>query len=365
MRVFERMAEMGHEHVAFGYDPDAGYKGIIAIHSTVRGPALGGTRFWNYTSEDEAIIDVLRLARGMTYKAAMAGLDLGGGKAVIIGDPRRTDREALFRAHGRFVETFGGRYITAEDVNTSVSDMDFVQKETRHVTGVHDGSGDPSPVTAYGTYQGMRACALERWGSASLTGKHVAVQGVGHVGYHVCRYLAAEGARLTVTDIEPNKVKRVVDEFGAKAVAPDAIYDVAANIFAPCALGAAINDDTLPRLQFEIVAGAANNQLKEERHGDALHERGILYAPDYVINAGGLINVYGELQHWTAEQSRGQAEHIFDTLGQVFALAREQGLPTYEAADRLAEQRLENTKAARRGGTTAESQAEEVVGSGR
>jgi leucine dehydrogenase len=341
MEFFERITEHSHEQVVFCYEPTAGYKGIIAIHDTTLGPALGGTRFWNYKSDEEALIDVLRLARGMTYKAAVAGLNLGGGKAVIIGDPRTTRREMIFRAHGRFVESLGGRYYTAEDVGTSVEDMDYVGMETEYVTGVVGGSGDPSPVTAFGTYRGIKACAKEKYGSDSLNGMTVAVQGMGHVGYYLCKYLAHEGAKLVVTDIDEARVERVVSEFDAAAVAPDQIYAAEAQVFAPCALGAVVNDDTLPQFRFDIIAGAANNQLAQERHGDQLHKRGILYAPDYVINAGGLINVYGELNDWTSDQAKRKAGEIYDTLIQIFELAKEHELPTYEAADRVAERRIE------------------------
>lgn len=341
MEIFELMGQHDHEQVVFCYEPSSNYRGIIAIHDSTLGPALGGTRFWNYKSDQEALIDVLRLARGMTYKAAVAGLNLGGGKAVIIGDPKTKRREAIFRAHGRFVESLKGRYITAEDVGVSVDDMDFVQMETEHVTGVAGRSGDPSPVTAYGVYRGIKAAAKERYGNDSLEGLTVAVQGLGHVGYHLCANLAAEGAKLIVTDIDEERIQRVVKEFDAESVAPDKIYGVEAQIFAPCALGAAVNDETIPQFKFEIVAGSANNQLAEERHGDELTRRGILYAPDYVINAGGLINVYGELNGWSADQAKRKAGEIYDTLGQLFELAKEQGIATHVAADRLAERRIE------------------------
>ncbi len=341
MDIFEKIREYGHEQVVFWSDPGAAYRGIIAIHDTTLGPALGGTRFWSYRSDLEALVDVLRLSRGMTYKAAAAGLNLGGGKAVIIGDPKTKSREMIFRAHGRAVDSLKGRYITAEDVGTSVEDMDFVQMETTHVSGVAGGLGDPSPVTAWGTYWGIKACARERYGSDSLGRLRVAVQGLGHVGYHLCKDLHAEGARLVVTDIDEARIRRVVEEFGAEAASPDSIYDADAQVFAPCALGAVVNDDTLPRFGFEIIAGAANNQLAEERHGDALEKRGILYAPDYVINAGGLINVYGELNGWTAERAARKAAEIYGTLLGLFELAKDQGLPTYEAADRFAERRIE------------------------
>ena len=341
MNWFDEMREQGHEQVVLCSEPAAGYKGIIAIHNTTLGPALGGTRFWNYATEEEAIVDALRLAKGMTYKAAVAGLNLGGGKSVIIGDPKITRREMIFRAHGRFVDSLKGRYITAEDVGTGVEDMDFVQMETSHVAGIAGRSGDPSPVTAYGTYMGIKAAAKHKYGSDSLSGLTVAVQGMGHVGYYLCEFLHQEGAKLVVTDIDEARVKTVVDKFGAKAVGPDAIYAVDAPIFAPCALGAIVNDKTLPQFKFEIIAGAANNQLAKAHHGDELQKRNILYAPDYVINAGGLINVYGELQGWSSERSKRKAGEIYDTLVDLFDLSKKEGLPTHEAADRLAERRIE------------------------
>jgi leucine dehydrogenase len=286
------------------------------------------------------VTDALRLARGMTYKAAVAGLNLGGGKSVIIGDNKRTDREALFRAHGRFIESLGGRYVTAEDVGTSPADMEHVRLETAHVAGLMGLSGDPSPVTAYGVYMGMKAAAKARWGNDSLSAKTIAVQGAGKVAYYLCRHLHAEGAKIVVTDIDAEKAKRVVDEFGAKAVAPDVIYDQKADIYAPCALGATINDDTLKRLKVEVIAGGANNQLAEPRHGDALEAKGLTYAPDYVINGGGVINVYGELHRWPEERSRKKAGEIYDTITRIFEIAKRDGIPSYRAADRLAEQRI-------------------------
>jgi leucine dehydrogenase len=340
MQLFDMLAEHDHEQLVFCYEPSCGYRGIIAIHNTTLGPALGGTRFWNYASDEEAIIDALRLSRGMTYKASVAGLNLGGGKAVIIGDPKTTRREMIFRAHGRFVESLGGRYITAEDVGTSVSDMDYVNMETEHVSGLPGASGDPSPVTAYGTYQGIKAAARFTFGSDDLGGRTVAVQGLGHVGYYLCHHLADEGARLVVTDIDRERVRRVVDEFGATAVEPEAIYSVEADVYAPSALGATINDVTLPQLKVRIVAGAANNVLAEPRHGDELARRGILYAPDYVINAGGLINVYGEVKGWASEQAMRKAGEIYHTLLHLFERSRSEGIPTYQAADRVAEERI-------------------------
>jgi leucine dehydrogenase len=346
--LFSLLADHEHEQVSAYYDPSTGYRGLIAIHSTVLGPALGGTRFWNYPSDAAALVDCLRLARGMTYKAAVAGLNLGGGKSVIIGDNRTTRREALFRAHGRHVESLKGRYITAEDVGTSTSDMEYIKAETNHVTGLIGRSGDPSPVTAYGVYRGIKACARYRSGADGLAGKSVALQGCGSVGYHLAKLLFAEGVDITCTDIDPQRVKRVVEECGAKTVAPDAIYDVRASIFAPCALGAVINDDTVQRLQVEIVAGAANNQLALDRHGDLLERRGITYAPDYVINGGGLINVNAELHGWAPERARSKAGEIYDTLLRVFEIAREEGIPSYQAADRLAEQRIASIAKVRR-----------------
>ncbi|MFZ5624009.1 MAG: Leu/Phe/Val dehydrogenase [Gemmatimonadota bacterium] len=337
------IATHGHEQVVFNYEPSCGYLGIIAIHDTTLGPALGGTRLWQYASHQDAITDALRLSKGMTYKAAVAGLALGGGKAVIIGDPKRGDREALFRAHGRFIESLGGRYITAEDVGTSPADMEFVRLETTHVAGLLGRSGDPSPVTSFGVYRGMKAAAKVRWGSDSLAGRTVAVQGCGKVAQYLCDYLHEEGARLIVTDIDAEKVKYVVSRTGATAVRPDEIYDQRADIYAPCALGGTINDDTIPRLRVEVVCGAANNQLGEPRHGDELEARGITYAPDYVVNGGGVINVYGELMSWPAERAREKAGQIYDTVLRLFDIAKRDGLPSYLAADRLAEERIAAT----------------------
>ena len=340
MKLFDTIADMGHEQLVLCQDSASGYRGIIAVHSTVLGPALGGTRFWNYASDEEAIVDALRLARGMTYKNAVAGLNLGGGKSVIIGNNKTSDREMIFRAHGRFVESLGGRYITAEDVGTSTADMDYVHMETDYVSGLAGRSGDPSPVTAHGVFRAIQASAKERWGSDDLNARTVAVQGCGHVGYYLSKELHESGAKLIVSDIDPERVKRVVNEFSARAVGSDEIYGVPADIFAPCALGAIINDKTIPQLNVEIVAGAANNQLLEERHGDELESRNIMYAPDYVANAGGVINVYSELAGWTPARSFRKADEIYDTIRKVFEIARTEKIPTYLAADRLAEQRI-------------------------
>lgn len=340
MKLFDTIASMGHEQLVICNDSSAGYRGIIAIHSTTLGPALGGTRFWNYDSDEDAIIDALRLSRGMTYKNAVAGLNLGGGKSVIIGNNKTADREMIFRAHGRFVESLGGRYITAEDVGTSTADMDFVHMETKNVAGLAGRSGDPSPVTAHGVFRAIQASAKERWGSDDLSAKTVSLQGAGHVGYYLAKELHEAGAKLVITDIDVERAKSAVTEFGAKFVSPDDIYGVQADIFAPCALGAVINDKTIPQLRVEIVAGAANNVLLEERHGVALEEKGILYAPDYVANAGGVINVYSELAGWSSARSFRKADEIYDTILKVFAIAKTDKVPTYVAADRLAEQRI-------------------------
>ncbi len=341
MQIFDTMTEMGHEQVVLSQDKSAGYRGIIAIHDTTLGPALGGTRFWNYATDEEAITDALRLARGMTYKNAVAGLNLGGGKSVIIGDNRTANRELIFRAHGRFVESLGGRYVTAEDVGTSTADMDFVHMETDYVAGLANKSGDPSPVTARGVFRAMQASAQVRWGSSDLKGKTVIVQGIGNVGYYLCRELHAVGAKLVVSDIRPEKVEKVVKEFGATSVQGDAIYAVKGDVFAPCALGAVLNDDTIPKLNVEVVCGGANNQLHvPAKHGEAVEKRGILYAPDFVANAGGVINVYSEVAGWTHERALRKADEIFDTTLEIYKIAKEQGILTYLAADKLAEQRI-------------------------
>ena len=317
MKIFDLMSEMGHEQLVLARDAAAGYRGIIAIHSTTLGPALGGTRFWNYDSEEEAIVDALRLARSMTYKAAVAGLNLGGGKSVIIGDNKRTDREMLFRAHGRFVESMAGRYVTAEDVGTSTADMEYIHSETKYVSGLPGASGDPSPVTAHGVFRAIQASAKHRWGSDSLSGRTVAIQGCGHVGYYLAKELHDAGALLVVSDVDAERVKKVVNGFSARGVKPEEIYGAQADIFAPCALGAIINDDTIPKLKVEIVAGAANNQLLEDRHGLALQEKGILFTPDYVANAGGVINVYSELAGWIPARALAKADEIYETVLRV------------------------------------------------
>lgn len=341
MPLFDHPEFDAHEEVVFCHDPDSGLKAIIAIHNTNRGPALGGCRMWPYASEEEALTDALRLSRGMTYKSALANLAYGGGKAVIIGDSHSMKSEALFRAMGRFVESLGGRYAIAEDVGISVGDVEIMAQETSHVAGVRAGGvGDPSPATAYGVYMGIRAAVAHRLGKSSLNGVTVAVQGVGHVGAYLCDYLAKDGAKLIVTDIDEDQVQRIVAEYGARAVAPDAIIGVDADVFAPCALGAVINDDTLSILKAGIVAGSANNQLAEPRHGDALTSRGILYAPDYVINAGGIIIISHEGPAYNEREGFAHVAQIHDTLIEIFKHAEKNGIPTSSAADRLAEARF-------------------------
>jgi leucine dehydrogenase len=340
--VFSQLGDE-FEEVVFLHDPPSGLRAVVAIHSTVLGPALGGTRFFPFQSEEEAVRDVLRLARGMTYKAAAAGLDLGGGKAVIIGDPQRDKSEELLRAYGRFIESLGGRYITAEDVGTSREDMDILRRETRWVTGVSKrlgGSGDPSPVTAFGVFQGLRACAEEALRTSSLEGVRVVVQGVGKVGYHLAKNLTAAGARVTVADVDVDAVARAVNELGVDTVEPEKAHAQECDIFAPCALGAVIRDDTLPELKCHVVAGAANNQLERPEHGDALTDLGILYAPDFVINSGGLMNVADELIGYDRERAMKKVEGIYRTLREVFRRSRLDGVTPATAAARLAEERM-------------------------
>jgi leucine dehydrogenase len=333
-----------HEQVVFCHDSSVKLKTIIAIHSTVLGPSLGGTRMWMYESDNEALTDVLRLSRGMTYKAAVAGLNLGGGKAVIIADPQKDKTPELLKSYGRFVQTLGGKYITAEDVGTSVEDLEIVRSVTRYVTGTKKeggGSGDPSPMTAYGVYRGMKACLKKLTGNDSLTGKTIAVQGAGKVAHYLCCHLAKERAKIFVTDIYPEKAKAIVEETGAQFVKPEEIVTLDVDIVSPCALGAIINDETIPKLRCKIIAGGANNQLADEnKHGHMLVERSILYAPDYVINAGGLINVAHELNGYDAEQAKQQTSRIYDTLLKIFDVAERERIPTFEASNRIAEERI-------------------------
>jgi leucine dehydrogenase len=343
MSVFEHIDGDGYEQIVYCADDHSGLRAIIAIHSTALGPALGGTRFYPYDTEEQALVDVLRLAKGMTYKAAAAGLDLGGGKAVIIGDPRRIKSEELLRAYGRFVETLGGRYITAEDVGTALEDMDTVRRESRWVTGcskTYGGSGDPSPVTAYGVLQGIKACALEVFGDAELKGRTVALQGVGKVGHALCGYLVEEGADVTIADIDVDNLGKAVADFGVKTTQLATIHQMETDIFAPCALGGGINDDTISELRCKIIAGAANNQLEREEHGEKLRDLGILYAPDFVINAGGLINVEDELRGYDRERAMSRVDSIYKALQLIFTMSRERNISTARAAMEYAEDRI-------------------------
>jgi leucine dehydrogenase len=344
--IFNQLQSYEHEQVVLCSDPSTGLKAIIAIHDTTLGPSLGGTRMWNYDTEQEALRDVLRLSRGMTYKAAISGLNLGGGKAVIIGDPRKDKNEALFRAFGRYVDSLGGRYITAEDVGIEVRDMEWINMETKYVTGLPKatgGSGDPSPVTASGVYKGMKAMVKKAYGSDSLEGKRIAIQGAGHVSAYLANLLAKEDAELFISDIYEDKVNQVAQETGAEVVDPDDIYGLDVDIFSPCALGGVINDETIPQLNCDIIAGSANNVLDdEEKHGQILLEKGIMYAPDYVINAGGLINVASELEGYHEERAHAKADHIYDTILDILDYSEENNRPTHVASDILAERRIED-----------------------
>lgn len=342
MKIFEYMEKYKYEELIFYHDNTTGLKAITCIHSTKLGPSLGGTRLWNYKTEEEAIEDALRLARGMTLKSAAAGLDLGGGKTVIIGDPEKVKSEAFWRSYGRYIESLNGRYITAEDVNTSPDDMDYIARETQFVAGLREKSGDPSPMTAYGVYKAIKASAFKQWKDNSLKGKKVSVQGLGHVGYVLCEFLHKEGAFLVVSDINQSRVDRVVKEFSAKAVSADDIYSQEVDIFAPCGLGAIINDETIPKLKCKIIAGSANNVLKEEHHGDVLKQKGILYAPDYVANAGGVINITFEKESgYDGEAAKRATSKIYDRILEIFKISENENISTNMAAERMAMDRIE------------------------
>ena len=342
---FELIEKHGdHEEVIFCHNKDVGLKAIIAIHNTALGPALGGTRMWNYKTENEALIDVLRLSRGMTYKASAAGLNLGGGKAVIIGDPKTDKTEGLFRAFGTFVNSLGGKYITAEDVGTTVKDMEYVFSETPFVTGIPEalgGSGDPSPYTAYGVLMSIKASVKKKLNKDDLNGVHVAVQGLGNVGRNLVEHLVKEGAQVTVADIDQERVEEICSKHGLKSVSPDDIVTIDCDVFAPCALGAVINDDTINKLKCSIVAGGANNVLAESRHGDILLEKNILYAPDFVANAGGLMNVFVELEGYSKERAMVKVEAVYNNMMEVFRIAEKENVPTYKASQILAQRRID------------------------
>ena len=338
--VVDKMHTMGHEQVVFCNDSETGLKAIIAIHNTTLGPALGGTRMWNYDNEEEALNDVLRLSRGMSFKAAISGLELGGGKAVIIGDSNKDKTELLMRRFGQFVDSLGGKYITAEDVGMSTQDMQYVSMETKHVTGIPEnmgGSGDPSPVTAYGVYMGIKAASKYKWGSSDLSSKNILVQGVGHVGSNLVRYLKKEGANVIINDINEKQIIEVSKKYETKVSLDDNIYDLDIDIYAPCALGSTLNPSTISRLRCAIVAGAANNQLAvEDRDGKLLLDRGILYAPDFLINAGGLINVYSELRGYSRDQAMSQTKNIYNTTLDIFKKAEQEGITSHFAALEIA-----------------------------
>jgi leucine dehydrogenase len=344
--VFDQIGKYEHEQVVFCSDAASGLKAIIAIHNTTLGPALGGLRMWPYKSEAAALKDVLRLSRGMTYKASIAGLNLGGGKAVIIGDPRKQKNEHLFRAFGRYVDSLGGRYITAEDVGMELRDMEWIRMETKYVTGIPvslGGSGDPSPYTGYGVYMGVKASAKMAFGSDSLEGKKVAVQGAGNVSYQLIKNLTKEGAKVYICDIFAEKAERIAKEFGAEIVSPDDIYDLDVDIFSPCALGGVVNDETIDRIKAPVIAGGANNILEDENiHGQQLIDKGVVYAPDYVINAGGLINVANELEGYDHDRASQQVTRIYDTMLDILRYSKEHNLPSIQASNILAKKRIEN-----------------------
>lgn len=345
MKLFSQVESMGHEQVVFCHDPNSGLKAIIAIHDTTLGPALGGTRLLPYENEEDALVDVLRLSRGMTYKAACAGLSLGGGKAVIISDPKQKS-EQMFRSFGRYVQSLGGRYITAEDMNTNVTNMDHIRLETKYVTGVSPGlggSGDPSIMTARGTFYGMQAAMKHRLGRADFNGLKVAVQGVGAVGKHLCKFLHEKGAKIFVSDIDDKKLREMHTLYDATIVTEKELYGLDIDIYAPCARGSTLNSNTIPHLKVKIVAGCANNQLEdEEKHAKNLKDLKILYAPDYVINAGGLINVANEITGYNLEKVETEVARIAHTLETIFVEADKLGVSTHEAAKRFAEKRIKS-----------------------
>jgi leucine dehydrogenase len=349
--LFEKLRAGSHEQIVFFREHISRLRAIVAIHDTTLGPAIGGVRMWPYATEAEAVEDALRLSKAMTYKAAGAGLNFGGGQTVVIADPRTGKSEPLFRALGRFIDSLGGRFIAAEGVGTNFNDMDYIRMETRFVMGIpssRGGSGDPSPFCADGVMRGLEACWKFITGSESLQGITVAVQGLGRVGSIMVERLVAEGASVTVADADAEAVSRVAGEFDVDVVHPDEIYAVKCDAFCPCALGAILNAGTIPKLRCKLVAGAANNQLESEKDGDALHKRGILYAPDYIINAGGLINVADEIYGYDEERAKRKTAAIGDVLLGVLATAREQGIPTHVAADRFAERRIQQVGKVRR-----------------
>ena len=346
--VFEMVEPMEHEQVMYFNDKDTGLKGIIAVHNTVLGPSLGGCRIWNYDNESDALWDVLRLSRGMTFKSSISGINLGGGKAVIIGNPKVKRDEAFWRRFGKFVDSLNGKYITAEDVGTSTEVMSIVMQETKHVTGKPvsaGGTGDPSPFTAYGVFLGLKASVKELTGSDSLEGKRVAVQGVGHVGHSLVGHLTAAGAKVFITDINQTNLQNTAKEFNATVVGTHEIYDLDVDVYSPCALGATVNSDTISTLRCSIIAGAANNQLADENlHGRMLLDKGIIYAPDFLINAGGVINCYREVHSLGETESNVLIENIYGRTLEIFKKSKEENIPTQEAAIRIAADRIAKAK---------------------
>ena len=346
--VFGQMSFDNHEQIVFCNDKDSGLKAIIGIHNTVLGPALGGTRMWKYTNEWEALNDVLRLSRGMTFKSAITGLNLGGGKAVIIGDSKIDKTPEMIAKFGQYVDSLSGKYITAEDVGTTTADMDLIRQFTKSVTGVSiekGGSGNPSPVTAYGVFVGMKAAAKYKFGTDNLSGKKVLVQGIGHVGETLVDYLTKEGAQVIISDINQIRMEEIGEKYGAKIFQGDNLYTADVDIYAPCALGATINDDTIHDLKAKVIAGAANNQLANENiHGAILKEKGILYAPDFLINAGGIINVYGEIAGYGIEEAMNKTENIYNTTLEIFSYAEANNLTTHQAALFIAQNRIDLRK---------------------
>tara|TARA_R100001369_G_scaffold11109_2_gene24478 strand:- start:11254 stop:12354 length:1101 start_codon:yes stop_codon:yes gene_type:complete len=345
--VFGQFSFDNHEQVVFCNDKDTGLKAIIGIHNSVLGPALGGTRMWNYNSEWDALNDVLRLSRGMTFKSAITGLNLGGGKAVIIGDAKTQKTPALMRKFGEFVHSLSGKYITAEDVGMDTEDMDTVREVTPYVTGISEskgGAGNPSPITAYGVFMGMKAAAKYKYGSDDLEGRKVLVQGIGHVGEALVEHLTNEGADVYISDINIAKLQEVSEQYSVKIYTGD-VYDADVDIYAPCALGATINDATVNRIKATIIAGAANNQLADENtHGLILQQKGIVYAPDFLINAGGIINVYAELEGYGKQEIMRKTENIYNTTLEILKTAEAQSITTHVAALKIAQQRIDNRK---------------------
>ncbi len=345
MDIFKEMEERGHEQIIFNYDKTTGLKMIIAIHDTTLGPALGGCRMWDYEKEEDALVDVMRLSKGMTYKCGIADVDFGGGKAVIIGDPEKDKTSAMMRAVGRYVETLGGRFLTGTDVGTYGEDFVQAARESDHIVGLPEsfgGSGNSAILTAYGVYQGIKATAKETFGNDSLKDLTIAVQGLGKVGYHLLDHLHQEGANLIGTDIKEEYIERAREEYPIKIVDTDEIYGVDCDIFSPNALGAVINDQTIQQFKCKAIAGAANNQLKVPEHGDKLHQQGIIYAPDYVINAAGLMQVADEAIGFNKERVKAQAEGIYNILTRIYNISREKDIPTYQAADHIVEERIKD-----------------------